>query len=368
MSLFGKKTYQENKYALPYGIVLATAFFLAMIVFSICYGNKEYMADVMGREFEKNIIGQTSFMAGGFALILILDYGLSFSFDRKEKRRLVDIIGLSAASLEWLWVFACSLIYIINWQGERGTFEFALRIVTMIVIYLVPGVIAAFVLVLYAALMLVLLNAFDLTLTLPGIAGIILSIGMAVDANVIIYARIREEINAGTSVLGAIKSGFHKAMSAILDGNITTLIAAAVLHDTIEDTGVTKEVIQALFGERVADLVASETENKRKDQAAESTWKVRKEETLQLLRTVNDRDVKLICLGDKLANLREISRDYAALGDKVWERFHQKDKREHCWYYSSVYEILRDEFGDIPTIREYRDLLEKVFGWKDENE
>lgn len=140
MSLFGKKTYQENKYALPYGIVLATAFFLAMIVFSICYGNKEYMADVMGREFEKNIIGQTSFMAGGFALILILDYGLSFSFDRKEKRQLVDIIGLSAASLEWLWVFACSLIYIINWQGERGTFEFALRIVTMIVIYLVMGV------------------------------------------------------------------------------------------------------------------------------------------------------------------------------------------------------------------------------------
>lgn len=140
MSLFGKKTYQENKYALPYGIVLATAFFLAMIVFSICYGNKEYMADVMGREFEKNIIGQTSFMAGGFALVLILDYGLSFSFDRKEKRQLVDIIGLSAASLEWLWVFACSLIYIINWQGERGTFEFTLRIVTMIVIYLVMGV------------------------------------------------------------------------------------------------------------------------------------------------------------------------------------------------------------------------------------
>ena len=110
-----------------------------------------------------------------------------------------------------------------------GAIGLAIVCVIMIVIYLVPGVIAAFVLVLYAALMLVLLNAFDLTLTLPGIAGIILSIGMAVDANVIIYARIREEINAGTSVLGAIKSGFHKAMSAILDGNITTLIAAAVL-------------------------------------------------------------------------------------------------------------------------------------------
>ena len=139
MSLFSKKK-TGNEFVLPYGIVLMTAFFLSMIIFSICYGNKEYMADVMGREFEKNIIGQTSFMAGGFALILILDYGLSFSFDRKEKRRLVDIIGLSAASLEWLWVFACSLIYIINWQGERGTFEFALRIVTMIVIYLVLGV------------------------------------------------------------------------------------------------------------------------------------------------------------------------------------------------------------------------------------
>ncbi len=110
-----------------------------------------------------------------------------------------------------------------------GAIGLGIVCVIMIVIYLVPGVIAAFVLVLYAAIMLVLLNAFDLTLTLPGIAGIILSIGMAVDANVIIYARIREEINAGTSVLGAIRSGFHKAMSAILDGNITTLIAAAVL-------------------------------------------------------------------------------------------------------------------------------------------
>lgn len=146
------------------------------------------------------------------------------------------------------------------------------------------------------------------------------------------------------------------------------VLAAAVLHDTMEDAGVTKAEIQSLFGERVAELVASESENKREGQAAESTWRIRKGETLQHLRSVNDRDVKLICLGDKLANIREISRDYAALGDKLWERFNQKDKKEHCWYYSSVYEILRDEFGDIPAIREYRDLLEEVFGWKGENE
>ena len=81
----------------------------------------------------------------------------------------------------------------------------------------------------YTGLMLVTLNAFDITLTLPGIAGIILGIGMAVDANVIIYARIREEITAGISVKSSIKAGFQKAFSAIFDGNITTLIAAFVL-------------------------------------------------------------------------------------------------------------------------------------------
>ncbi len=110
-----------------------------------------------------------------------------------------------------------------------GAIGLAIVMVIMMIIYLVPGVIASFALILYTALELLLLNAFDLTLTLPGIAGIILSIGMAVDANVIIYARLREEITAGTPVRSAIQASFHKAMSAILDGNITTLIAAAVL-------------------------------------------------------------------------------------------------------------------------------------------
>lgn len=99
----------------------------------------------------------------------------------------------------------------------------------MILVYRLPGVVAGIALLLYTALMLVTLNAFDITLTLPGIAGIILGIGMAVDANVIIYARIREEIAAGKSVLNSIQTGFQKALSAIVDGNITTLIAALVL-------------------------------------------------------------------------------------------------------------------------------------------
>jgi len=99
----------------------------------------------------------------------------------------------------------------------------------MIVQYLIPGVVAAFSLAIYTTLVIATLYLFEVTLTLPGIAGIILSIGMAVDANVIIFARIREEIAAGKSVGSAIDSGFQRARSAILDGNITTLIAAAVL-------------------------------------------------------------------------------------------------------------------------------------------
>ena len=110
-----------------------------------------------------------------------------------------------------------------------GAIGLGLVMIFMIVVYSLPGVVAAWALLIYTALELVMLNAFDLMLTLPGIAGIVLSIGMAVDANVIIYARIREEIAAGKSVRNAIKTGFQKALSAILDGNITTLIAAAVL-------------------------------------------------------------------------------------------------------------------------------------------
>ena len=110
-----------------------------------------------------------------------------------------------------------------------GAIGLIIVIIFMIIAYRAPGVVAGVALILYTSLMLITLNAFDITLTLPGIAGIILGIGMAVDANVIIYARIREEIGAGVSVRNSIKSGFSKAFSAIFDGNITTLIASFVL-------------------------------------------------------------------------------------------------------------------------------------------
>jgi len=99
----------------------------------------------------------------------------------------------------------------------------------MIVVYRIPGLASVLALIIYTCLIVICLNIFELTLTLPGIAGIILSIGMAVDANVIIFARIMEEITVGKTVRNAIDTGFQKALSAIVDGNVTTLIAALVL-------------------------------------------------------------------------------------------------------------------------------------------
>ncbi len=117
----------------------------------------------------------------------------------------------------------------INTSLQAGAIGLGIVMVFMIVVYLLPGFVSAIALLCYTALVVLLLNGFDMTLTLSGIAGIILSIGMAVDANVIIFARIREELATGKTVRNAIKIGFDKALSAIVDGNITTLIAAVVL-------------------------------------------------------------------------------------------------------------------------------------------
>ena len=117
----------------------------------------------------------------------------------------------------------------IRTSKTAGMLGFALVVILMIAVYWLPGLCASLALCIYILLVTIILNAFDVTLTLPGIAGILLSIGMAVDANVIIFARIREEIREGKTVKMAMKSGFDKALSAIIDGNVTTLIAAAVL-------------------------------------------------------------------------------------------------------------------------------------------
>lgn len=110
-----------------------------------------------------------------------------------------------------------------------GAIGLGIVFVFMCIVYMIPGLASSIALLIYIGLVMVLLNAFDITLTLPGIAGIILGIGMAVDANVIIFSRVKEELATGKVVKVAVRIGFKKALSAILDGNITTLIAAIVL-------------------------------------------------------------------------------------------------------------------------------------------
>ena len=125
-----------------------------------------------------------------------------------------------------------------------GVAGFAIIAVFMIAVYFLPGLAAVLALVMYVELVVILLGSFNITLTLPGIAGIILGIGMAVDANVIIFARIREELATGKTAASSVKIGFNKALSAIIDGNITTLIAAVVLG--LRGTGAVKGFAQTL--------------------------------------------------------------------------------------------------------------------------
>ena len=127
---------------------------------------------------------------------------------------------------------------------KAGAIGLAIVFVFMCCVYLLPGLASGLALLIYTGLVLIILNAFEVTLTLPGIAGIILGIGMAVDANVIIFARVREEMVRGRSVKNSLKIGFQKALSAILDGNITTLIAAAVLW--FKGSGTVKGFAQTL--------------------------------------------------------------------------------------------------------------------------
>lgn len=157
--------------------------------------------------------------------------GMSSIEEAKELASFIRIGGLKLELTELRSsVVAAQLgVDAINTSLKAAIIGLGVVMLFMILMYRVPGVVASVALLFYTTLILITLNAFDITLTLPGIAGIILGIGMAVDANVIIYARIQEEIAAGVTVRNALKSGFKKAFSAILDGNITTLIAAFVL-------------------------------------------------------------------------------------------------------------------------------------------
>ena len=139
---------------------------------------------------------------------------------------------------------------------------------------------------------------------------------------------------------------------------------AAVLHDTVEDTPVTQDEIRENFGERVAKLVASDSEDKRENLPPEVSWKIRKEETIDYVTKTPDIAEKMVALGDKLSNMRQMARDYARLGDELWERFNQKDKNEQAWYYRSMLNATK-ELADYGAWQEYKKLVDEVFGDKD---
>jgi myo-inositol-1(or 4)-monophosphatase len=156
----------------------------------------------------------------------------------------------------------------------------------------------------------------------------------------------------------------HPLEAAVIVGTMTAdsdVISAAVLHDVVEDTEITIEEIEENFGSRVRRLVESETEDKRADLPPESTWKIRKEESLEELANCADRDVLILWLGDKLSNMRSFYRIWKNEGESMWQSFNQKDPQQQEWYYSSIAE-LTSSLKDFSAWQEYNELLKIIFG------
>ena len=156
----------------------------------------------------------------------------------------------------------------------------------------------------------------------------------------------------------------HPMEAAVIVGTMTNdqnLIAAAALHDVVEDAGVTIEEVEEKFGKRVRELVESETEDKRADLPPEETWRIRKEESLRVLKEAEDLDVLMVWLGDKLANMRSLYRDFKVEGVAMWQRFNQKNVKEQAWYYNSIVEYTK-RLSHTSAWLEYKTLTELVFG------
>ena len=139
------------------------------------------------------------------------------------------------------------------------------------------------------------------------------------------------------------------------------VIAAGVLHDVVEDAGIRIEQIGEKFGARVMQLVAAETENKREGLPPEDTWRIRKEESLRILKNTDDVEVLMLWIGDKLSNIRAIYRDFLMEGNALWNKFHQSDVGEQAWYYRSIMKYT-ERISDTIAWMEYKTLVEKIFG------
>ena len=156
----------------------------------------------------------------------------------------------------------------------------------------------------------------------------------------------------------------HPMEAAVIVGTMTTdqdVIAAAVLHDVVEDANITIEEIEEKFGKRVRELVESETEDKRADLPPTDTWRIRKEETLSILKSTNDMGILMVWLGDKLANIRSLYREWKKEGNDLWLNFNQQDVKEHEWYYKSILKYT-ERLSDTLAWKEYKTITELMFG------
>lgn len=154
----------------------------------------------------------------------------------------------------------------------------------------------------------------------------------------------------------------HPLEAVEIVATITTdqeLLAAAALHDTVEDTAVTVEQLRELFGERVAALVHAESDQMTEGKSEEESWHERKQAAIDRLAAASH-DAKIVAMGDKLSNMRAIYRDYMLKGDELWKIFHVKDKASHEWHYRGLAASL-SELSDTFAYKEFMELLEKVF-------
>ena len=155
----------------------------------------------------------------------------------------------------------------------------------------------------------------------------------------------------------------HPLEVSVIAGTMTNnpeVLSAAVLHDTVEDTPVTAEEILEQFGERIAFLVASETEDKRPYMSSSDSWKIRKEESLEELKNCNDTDVRILWLSDKLSNMRSLYRNFEKQGVSVFQLFNEKNPDEQKWYHSKVLEYTK-ELENYQAYKEYKYYFEKIF-------
>lgn len=137
------------------------------------------------------------------------------------------------------------------------------------------------------------------------------------------------------------------------------LLAAAALHDVVEDTDVTVEEIRKEFGERIAELVDAESDKFEAGKSEEETWHARKQAAIDRLAAASH-DAKMVALGDKLSNMRAIARDFDEIGDKLWTRFHATDPKDHEWHYRGLVNSLR-ELSDTHAFKEFSQLVDNVF-------